>query len=711
MDAIKIDPLVECLKVICQHFARPMTRDALLSGLPVSESGLTPQLFSRAAARAELSAKLIKKDLSTLTEGLMPACLLLEDNQACVILSRARDAEDQRQYEIIYPELPEVPVMISAQELESKYVGIMFLAKPKPLPQLTGVTEHANRGHWFWSVLRKNIPVYKDVLLAALLINVFALALPLFTMNVYDRVVPNHAVETLWVLAAGVILILIFDALLKTLRGYFLDLASRRVDIQLSSSVMAKVLGLRLEARPASVGSFAAGLRGYETVRDFVTSATLSAIIDLPFTVIFLLVIGWIAWPMALPVLVAMIIALILALLSRGPLARLSESTYAASAERNGALIESLVGLDTLKAMGAEAMMQRRWERSAAFLARAAVKLRLVAMANVNSVAWLQQLMTVFVIVVGVYMISAGELTLGGLIACSMLSGRAFSAVSQISGLLGQYHNARQAYDSLNEIMGLPVERESGKAFISRPNLQGNIEFKNVSFSYPDQDMKVLDGINLKIKAGERIAILGRVGSGKTTLKQIILGLYEVTDGAVLIDGIDSRQLDPAELRQQVGFSPQDVTLFAGSLRENLILTHPYADDAAVLRAAEFANLHELINAHPKGFDLSVGERGSNLSGGQRKCVALARAVVHEPKVLLFDEPTGSLDHSTEAWVKAKLAEFSQGRTLLLSTHRTSMLELVDRIIVLDAGKIVADGPKEQVVDALRKGKIGRAGA
>jgi len=314
-----------------------------------------------------------------------------------------------------------------------------------------------------------------------------------------------------------------------------------------------------------------------------------------------------------------------------------------------------------------------------------------------------------FVIVTGVYLITAGELSMGGLIACTMLSGRIMAPFGQVAGLITQYHNAEIALKALDEVMATPLERPEGAQFLSRDMFQGEIEFKNVSFGYPGAEMPSLSDVSFKIKPGEHVAILGRVGSGKSTLEKLAMGLFQPTEGAIMVDGIDLRQLDPTELRSRVGYVPQDVTLFYGSLRDNLTLAYPQASDAALVRAAEIANLAEFINRHPQGFDMQVSERGDSLSGGQRKCVALARAVIHEPPILLMDEPTGSMDHSTEIAVKKQLAEFVKGRTWLVVTHRNSLLEMVDRIIVIDNGKLVADGPRDNVMKALQQGKIGKA--
>jgi ATP-binding cassette subfamily C protein LapB len=337
-------------------------------------------------------------------------------------------------------------------------------------------------------------------------------------------------------------------------------------------------------------------------------------------------------------------------------------------------------------------------------------QLRFLSATTINSAMWLQQIVSLAVIVLGVYRIGEGMLSMGGLIACTMLASRAMAPFGQVAGLLTQYHNASTALTSLNEIMQRDVERPEGAGFVSRPVFKGEIDFKDVEFAYPGENSpEALRKVSFHIKHGEHVAMIGRVGSGKSTLLRLILGLYQPKAGSIRIDGVDIRQLDPSELRRSVGYVPQDITLFYGSLNENILLATPQLDDADLLAAADVAGLSDMVNTHPRGFDMVVGERGESLSGGQRQGVAIARAVVHNPPILLMDEPTGSMDHTSEEIIKQRLREFSAHKTMLIVTHRTSLLDLVDRLIVVDNGRIVADGPKERVVEALRQGRIEKA--
>ena len=701
------DELLLCLQMVARAHGELPTRDALMSGLPAENGRLTPGLFSRAAHRAHLSSQLVSCSLSELKDALLPAIVLLRDERACVLLGFN---EDRSQVRIAYPELADAPVEVPLTTIAADYLGSTIYARPTQRYDARTPEVRAGRhDHWFWGVIAESRPLYRDVLLAALLANLFALGMPLFTMNVYDRVVPNHAFETLWVLALGLLLMLISDLVLRTMRGRFVDLASSRADVKLSAFIMERVLGTRMEQRPASAGSFASNLRAFESVRDFIGSATVVAFIDLPFALIFMVVIGWISWLMLLPLTLGAVIMLVYALAVQGRMHELAETTYRAGAQRNATLIEGLVGFETIKALAAEAPIQRKWEKSAALLARVGAQLRLLSSTASNTSGFVQQFINLAIVIIGVYLISERELTMGGLIACTMLASRAMAPVGQVAGLLVQYHTAATALTSLNEMMARDIERPENTHFISRGALKGSIDFRDVSFSYPGQSEPSLRNLSFSIKPGEKVAILGRIGSGKTTLEKLILGLYLPTQGAVLVDGIDLRQLDPAELRRQIGYVQQDVMLFYGSLRDNIILGAPLADDAAIVKAAEIGGILSLVNQHPKGFDMLVGERGESLSGGQRQGVAIARAVINDPAILLLDEPTSSMDFSSEDDIKRRLGEYAQGKTVILISHRTSLLDLADRIIVMDGGRIMADGPKEQVVTALRQGRIGKA--
>ncbi len=706
-DLLHHDPLLDCLVELTRIHGRPSTRAALTAGLPLEAGQLTPGLFARAAARAGLAAKLGRRSLDRIDAALLPAVLLLKGEEACVLLGW--DEGGQRA-QLLFPETGQGSVSLSRDELAERYAGIAIFARPHfRFDQRTPAVGQVRLRHWFWGALAEQWPVYRDVLGAAFLINMLALAMPLFTMNVYDRVVPNRALETLWVLALGILIVIGVDFLLRSLRGYFIDLASARIDMKLSALIMERVLGMRMEARPAAVGSFSANLRSFESVRDFITSASVTAFIDLPFALLFVIVIGLIAWPLIFPVLAAMLAVAVYAYVLQYKMHELSETTYRAGALRNATLIESLSALETIKTQAAENVMQSKWEKSVAFVARVNNRMRFLSAAATNGAAEIQQLVNVTVVIVGVYLIGEGMLSMGGLIACTMLSSRAVAPLGQMVGLLLQFQNARISLTSLEQIMGHPVERPADANFVHRPDLRGSIEFRDVHFSYPNTQVAALRGVTARIEQGEKVVIIGRVGSGKTTLQKLLLGLYQAEQGTVSVDGVDVRQLDPADLRRNIGYVPQDVTLFYGTLRDNIAIGAPYADDAAILAAAEAGGLSEFVNRHPDGFDMLIGERGESLSGGQRQGVAIARAFLMDPPILLLDEPTSAMDFSSEQQFKDRLRKIAAHKTVLIVTHRNSLLELATRIIVVDDGKVVADGPRDQVIQALQSGRIGRS--
>jgi ATP-binding cassette subfamily C protein LapB len=702
-----VDTLLESLLLVCRLHGVATSRDALAAGLPLRDGKMTPALVKRSASRVHLATTILKKSLDKTKQEFLPAILLLKDDEACVVTNVNLESKSAG---VIFPELGDAEVAVPLDELMARSAGYFIVAKlrftfDQRAPSVGKVTVR----HWFWGSLAENSRIYRDIMVAAFVVNMFALAMPLFTMNVYDRVLPNRATETLWVMALGISLIFIGDLVLRTMRGYFLDWASTRIDIKLTARIMEQVLGIRLEQRPNSVGSFASNLRSFETVRDFITSATITTLIDIPFGLIFIGVMAWISWPMIIPVLLGAVVILIYSFSVQTKMHDLSETMYRASATRNATLIESLVGLETVKALGIEGQMQRKWEHSAHFLTEVSSKLRLLSSSINNGAATMQQLITVSLVILGVYLVINGELTMGGLIASTMLASRALVPIAQTAGLLTQYHNAATSLNSLDEIMQRPVERPADSTFLSRPVFNGDIEFREVSFSYPGAESNALTKVSFKIKAGEHVAILGRMGSGKSTIHKLILGLYQPTEGAVLIDGIDARQIDPAELRRSIGYVQQDTQLFYGSMRDNITISAPHVDDAAVIAVAQIGGIDEFVNSHPKGFDMLIGERGETLSGGQRQGVGVARAFINKPAILLLDEPTSAMDHSGEDAIKTRLAESTQNKTLLLISHRSSLYALVNRIIVIDSGRVVADGAKEQVTDALRNGKIGKA--
>lgn len=702
------DELLEALLTVAHLHDHDVSADSVTAGLPLEAGCLTPSVFPRAADRAGMTARLAKSRLVQLNTSLFPVVLLLEPGRACVLL----DMDVKRRVaKVVYPELGQADTEVSLDELHQRFSGNAIYVRPRF--RFDARAQDVNKdtsSHWFWGGIKENRRLYRDVVLGSVAINIFALAMPLFVLNIYDRVVPNHATETMWVLSVGVLLVLVFDLTLRLMRSSFVDLAASRADVKLSSRIMARVMGMRMEAKPASTGSFVAMLQSFESVRSFIGSATVIAMVDLPFVLMFIAIIGLIGPALVIPIVVGVLFILLYALGAQGKLHDLSETTLKVGAQRNATLVESVSQLETVKALRGESRVQGQWEQASAFLSRTGAQLKFLGTSVTSIAQWTQNTVGVCVILIGVYLIIKGDLSQGGLIAAYMLSSRALAPVSQAAALLAQYHQSSTALDSLNRVMETPVER-GDQGYIDRPAVKGLIKFDKVTFRYPQAENDSLRDVSISIAPGQKVALLGRVGCGKSTLQKLLLGLYQPTAGAVLIDDIDIRQFDPLQLRRHIGYVPQDVRLFFGSLKDNIIAGggSDGVDDELLLKAIQLSGLDSLVSSHPQGVELQVGEGGQMLSGGQRQAVAIARAVVHDPSVLLLDEPTSAMDHASEEAFKRNLKEFGVGKSMLVVTHRTSLLSLVDRIVVIDSGKVVADGERDSVMEALRKGQIGRA--
>ncbi|MFY9179914.1 MAG: type I secretion system permease/ATPase [Venatoribacter sp.] len=698
------DPLLQSFLVLCRFHGQRVHPDALLSGLPLVQGRLTPNLFARAAQRARFGTNAVRKPILELNQALFPAILLLKDNQACVIHSIDKNNEAR----VTFPELPNSEFQICLTDLNERYAGFCLYARPEQqsTPQSDNPFSTAQNGHWFWAVIKQNYALYKDIVLAAIVINLMAIAMPMFVMNVYDRVVPNNAFSTLWMLTIGMFILLGADLALKLLRNWFVDLAASRADVRLSSRLLDHTLAISLQHQTASSGSLISNLQSFEAVRSFISSLTLAALADLPFLILFIVIILLISWPLAIPIFLGSAAILIYAFISQKNLRELANENMQMSGERNSLLVEGLSNLETVKSFNLQGRVQSVWEKNTIALSHNAAKMRLLSTGVSQGAAWVQQLTGISIIIIGVYQISQGDLSQGGLIAAYLLSSRALVPVSQAAGLLSQYHQAATAMDTLEKMMNTPSEQPEVDKKINRPVLRGDIEFKNVSFAYPNSESLALSQINLKIKAGERVAILGKNGSGKSTLEKLILGLYQPKEGSIFVDDVDIRQLDNTQLRNNLGYVPQDVSLINGSLKDNVAPQTSGHSDQRILQMLQQVGLTSMIHAHPQGIAMRVGERGAHLSGGQRQAVALARALINAPNILVLDEPTSSLDYTNEEIIKKVLAKHALKKTLILITHRSPLLALVDRLVVVDQGRIVADGPKETVMEALRQGRI-----
>lgn len=705
------DPLLGCLTLVTALLGRPIGIETLRSGLPLERGRMTADLFVRAAKRSGFVARTSRRrSLAELSALNLPCVALLVNGGACVIVRREREA-----LTILDAETAGGERRVPLAEFVTLFAGTVIFVRLAPTPDArAGQPPSPRRRDWFWGALGAMWPVYGHVFVAALAINLLGLAGSVYAMNVYDRVVPNSAVETLWVLTLGVLIVYAFDLLLRSFRAYFVDAAGKAADAVIGARLFEQVMAIRLETRPASTGALASTLRDYESLRDFFTSATLVTLIDLPFAVLFIAAAWMVAGPVAWIAVAAIPIALGAALALQLPLARAVERNQAEAAQKHAILVEAIDGLETLKIARAEGRTQGLWERFVAASARSSMATRVYAMLALNITAFATAVASALVIFIGVHEIAAGRLTMGALIAATILTGRALAPIGQVAALLVRVNQSRVALRALDRLMAAPRERDPEATYLTRPALTGRLALQDLSFAYPAPPGSPAGGgapmalhkLSLAIEAGERVGIVGRVGSGKTTVARLIAGLYQPTSGAVLVDGTDIRQLDPAELRRQIAYVPQDAFLVFGSIRDNIAIGAAGVDDEALLRAATIAGVDDFARTLPQGYDLPVGERGQYLSGGQRAAVTIARALVPDPPILLFDEPTGAMDATSEQRLKARLAQILPGKTLILITHRGSMLSLVDRLIVLDQGRIVADGPKDRILEELHSGSL-----
>jgi len=719
------DPLLECLQLMAGIYGRRISSNGLTAGLPVPKSGITPTLFVRAAERADLAARLVAKTLPALAIALnLPCILILQGGQACILKDiRTADGESVVKTKkgkkviegstvctITFPETPDENREITLKELAPLYTGNCFFVRPTfRMDDRAGPALLEKGRDWFWSALKANKSIYIEVMLGAVMINMFALISPLFVMNVYDRVVPNNATDTLWVLAIGVAIAYFFDFMLKNLRSMFLDVAGRRADVRLSSDIFEQVLGMKLSQRPGSAGVLTSTMREFETVRDFFTSATMVTLIDLPFSLMFVLVMyilgGWIA----LVPIVVMPLVIFIGLYYQRKLKSVVKQSMAENALKSALMFETVTGLETIKVQAAEGHTQRRWEELTDKASYTGVKIRSISSHASHWAMFLQQMASVAIIITGTYLISAGEVSMGALIACVILSGRAMAPLGQVAGLLTRMNQSRESFNQLNDLMDKEVERPKGKHFISVPQAKGRVEFREVSFHYPEQAVPALNNATLKIEPGEHVGIIGAVGSGKTTLQRLLMNLYEPTKGTIMLDETDVRQVDPGDLRRNIGVVQQNPMLFYGSVRENITMGHETAPEAAVLRAAELAGVMEFLRDTQHGLDTQVGERGEALSGGQQQAVAVARALLYDPPVMILDEPTASMDPSSENRLMRRLANITKDRTVILITHKGSMLQLCDRLVLMDRGLLLADGQRDEVIQRLQSGEFKRS--
>jgi len=698
------DPLVAAIADMARYHGVPVAPFAIIAGLPLVGGRLPLEHANAAAERAGLELTQVDVDPTKLPAHDLPCLVLMADGSVQLLHARVR-GKALFAYDIVTTQPGKLD-----DKIQTPAVAFRKLAKGTVLKIRPKNSDHdrsegdgeVKAENWVWTAFHGSRRVYSEAILATLAINILALALPLFTMNVYDRVLPNSAVETMWALAAGVMLATIFDFAIKSLRATCIDAASRRADIRLANFIYGRLLGAKLAERPASAGVRANTLREFETLRDFFNSVTLTAFGDLPFLIIFVAAIWMVAGPLVLIVLGAIPRVICIGLITQGALAKAMQAQFRETAQKNAVAVETLIGFEAIKSLGAESWAAGKWEQAVAEHIRTGIRIRHLSNMGVHTVHLSQTLIQIAMVLAGFYMVGAGQMTAGALIAATMLAGRALVPLGSIAMIISKLHQTRIAYRALSEIVNAPQDRPSGTRFITKAKLDGRIDLENVSFNYEKDGPPALRDLSLSIRPGERVGVIGTIGSGKTTILKLMQGLHSATSGQALIDGVSAQHLDPAFLRSHVGLLLQGGELFHGTIRSNITLADPGASDEAVVRAAHAAGALEWIGRLPNGFDTPVRERGAGLSAGQRQSVALARMLLRAPKVVLLDEPTSDLDGRTEQLVIQRLRGFSKGRTLVVVTHRPALFELVDRLVVIDGGRKVADGPKARVLEDLK---------
>lgn len=698
------DPLLTCLVFLSSHYGKAKSAESLKAGLSWDSQGMGPDLFCEAADKIGMNAKIVlQKSLSAIPEVILPCVLILKNSQICLLLER------NTQNKVAKVFIPETKTIANLQIdlLSQDFSGYAIYIHPRTefLSQNQPPEEYSP-DHWFWGGVIKNITLYTLVILTSIFINIFALVSPLFVMNIYDRVIPNNAIETGWALGIGALVAFVFDFIFRTVRGYLIDFAGRKADILAARRIYDQLLNIKLSGKPPSSGAFANMLREFDSVRDFFTSATIATLVDLPFTLIFLLMILQLSGSLVFVPVVLMITAFILGYFIQRLLKRNVLQAAHTSETKHSIIVETIYGLETIKSSNADGRFRARFSNAVFENAEQGRKSRLLSALGVNIAIFFQQAASAIMILFGMYMVQAGMLSVGGLIASVILGGRAIAPIGQVANLMTRYHQASSALKSLETFMNKEVERPKGNQFLHRPDLKGKITFEKVSFFYPHTKNLVLDNVSFEIKEGEKVGIIGRIGSGKSTLIKLMMKIYEPQSGTILVDDTDYRQIDPADLRRSTAYVAQDVVLFNSTVRDNITSGLPQATEQQLLRIAKATGVHEFISRHPMGYDAPVGELGQSLSGGQRQSIALARAMISNPNILICDEPTNAMDLQAEQVFIDYISEQAKTKTLILVTHKQTMLNLVDRLILMHQGKLIMDGPRDEVLEALTTGTI-----
>ena len=699
--AVVVDPFADSLLFMAAHHGRALSRDALLAGLPVENNRLGPSLYERAARRAGLEAELVERPIADIPSLVLPAVLVLSDGSTRILVRADRDSGRMT---VIDPSRHEAGHVEALADIAARYSGFAYFLRPIQVadPRAAAAGD-LPQSHWFWSTVSRFRSNYIHVAVAAFIVNILALAAPLFTMSVYDRVIPNGAIPSLVALGVGLGLAIVFDFLLRVVRSRIIDVTGKKIDVVLAASIFEHIMSVKLAKRPQSVGILANQIRDFDSVREFFTSGTVVTITDLLFAILFIVVLFIVAGPLAWIPLLMLPVMIGIGLLLQRPLDRAIRRLQAESAARHGILVESLTAMETVRATAGEARMQTGWERSVAATARSSEDVQFWSSMALTSASVAQQICSLLLVVVGVFLILDGKLSVGALVAANMLSGRVLGPIAGLAAVITRGTQTFSSLRAIDRLMSLERERPADKVFVAREIKQGAVDFRGVSFAYPNSQAKALDNVSFRVRPGERIGIIGRVGSGKTTIGKLAAGFYSPVEGSILVDGIDIHQYDPADLRAGVGFVMQDTDLFYGKLRDNITFGKPSATDAEVLEAARLSGVETFIAGHPQGYDMLIAEGGRSLSGGQKQAIGLARILIRKPRILFLDEPTAHFDVRSEGEFLDRLKAIAgNGMTIIVSTHRPSLLALVDRILVFDQGRLVVDGPRDEVMTRLR---------
>lgn len=682
------DSLLEASQLLLRQYGIRRSAAAIRDAVEMPHEVFSPVQAVSALSQFGFKASFGSIKISKLTQDLFPLIAFNKQGEALLVSEPPEDgyvkiASNQRASKLDV--LPE-------EDFLSEFSGYVLIAK-----ELNSREKDERSGHWFFSAFQKSKWLYVQVLIAAMVSNFLSLSVALFTMTVYDRIIPNGAFESLMALSIGVVIALSFDFLIKGLRAKFIDIASVRADLEISRRLFDRILTLTPREQNQKTGAMAGTIREFETLREFFNSSTLVVLIDLPFVFFFIYVIYLIAGPLAYVSLAAVPLVFIVGLGIQPFLARITRGSVEMGMNKQAVLVETLNGLETVNATGSGKLMRKRYEDALKNQSDSGNKIRALSMFIINFAASVQQYAQVAAIFYGVYLIVEGTITQGALIGAVILGGRTLGPLSQLASTLSRANSALTAYRNLNDLIGKKFGSSYKQSPISRSKIDGEIEFKNVSYTFDPTAQPIINNLSFKILPGQKVALVGKMGSGKSTLARLIAGILEPTQGSILIDGVDVRQIDQADIRKNVGIMLQDSWLFSGSVRENIQMGYSEYNDDHILSVCKIAGVDDFVKSHPKGYDLEVREKGEGLSGGQKQAINLARSLLHDPTILLLDEPTSSMDQATEKKVVDSLTSIGKDKTMVIVTHRNPILTMVDRVFVIENGKVVADQKPESL--------------